>query len=119
METNYSTYHSIERTRERRKLKNRRAAVNHIYHAVRQGKRAADFTSWERSYLENEGKDGCTAIAYDGFCYILSEQGQCVTVHALPSWFGKRKPFDGKKRIRHSKRYQKYHPDRRIAECLA
>ena len=55
MKSNYSTYHSIERTRERRKLKNRRAAANHIYHAVRQGKRAEDFTSWERSYLEPLG----------------------------------------------------------------
>ena len=46
-----------------------------------------------------------TAIAYNNFCYIVSEEGFCVTLYPLPVWFGKKKHFNGKERIRNMKAY--------------
>ncbi len=104
-----STLHSIQRAKERCKYKNWRAAENSIRLALTRGKGADDYSSWESNYLRNEGRDRCTAIAYDNFCYIMNEDGRCVTVHALPVWFGKKKRFDGKERIRDYKKYCKSH----------
>ena len=101
----FVTEHSIQRAKERCHYKNRRAAENNIQRALIRGKNASQYTSWEREYLENEGHDNCTAIAYNNFCYIVSDQGNCVTVHSLPAWFGQKKHFDGKNRIRNYKKY--------------
>lgn len=102
-----TTLHSIDRVMERCHLKNERAAEKNINKALQHGKYSENFTSWERSYLRNAAYDDCFAIAYNGFCYIVSDQGLCVTVYPLPSWFGKRKHFAGKERIRNYKKYCK------------
>lgn len=102
-----TTLHSIERAQERRNLKTKRAAVKNIQLALERGKRAEDCTSWERAYLQNEARDNSIAIAYNGFCYIVGESRVCVTLYALPSWFGKKKHFNGKERIRDYKKYCK------------
>lgn len=102
-----ATYHSIHRTMERCNLKNQRATEKRISLAIQRGKYPDKCTSWERSYLSKEAYGNCTAIAYNGFCFIINESGQCVTVHELPKWFGQRKHFDGKKRIRNFKKYCK------------
>lgn len=101
----YVTEHSIQRAKERCNYKNRRAAENNIQRALIRGKDASKYSSWERKYLVNEGHDNCTAIAYNNFCYIVSEDGNCVTVHSLPAWFGQKKHFDGKTHIRNYKKY--------------
>lgn len=103
---NYTTYHSIDRAKERAGL-NERKATKMIELALERGKSANYFSSMEKSYLESEGYDGCTAIAYNNFCYIVNENGICVTLYPLPAWFGKKKRFDGKEKIRNPKKYSK------------
>lgn len=102
-----ATLHSLDRSKERCKIRNTNSAEKNISRAIERGKRAEDFTSWERAYLSIEAYNNCTAIAYNNFCYIINEYGACVTIHALPSWFGKKKHFDGKERIRNYKKYCK------------
>ena len=102
-----TTLHSIDRAMERCSLKNQRSAEKNIDRAIQKGKRAEDCTSWERSFLSKEAYDNCVALAYNGFCYIINEYGACVTVYSLPAWFGKKKHFDGKERIRDYKKYCK------------
>lgn len=106
-ETYLTTMHSIKRTKERRNIKNKHSATRKIENALNRGKCAEDFSSWERDYLINESKDNCTAIAYDNYCYIVNENGRCVTMYKLPAWFGKKKHFNGKERIRNFKKYSK------------
>ena len=102
-----TTLHSIDRAKERCHFKNQRTAEKNIARAIERGKRAEDYASWERSYLSKEAYDNCTAIAYNSFCYIINEEGDCVTVYQLPAWFGKKKRFDGKEKIRDYKKYCK------------
>lgn len=100
-----ATLHGIERVKERCNLKSKRTAEKNINRALQKGKRAEEYTSWERAYLSKEAHGNCTALAYNGFCYILNESGACLTAYALPVWFGKKKHFDGKERIRDYKKY--------------
>lgn len=101
-----ATVHSIERAKERAGLSEKRASKM-IKLAIERGKRAEDFTSWERDYLKGECKGDKTAIAYNNFCYIVDEEGFCVTLYPLPAWFGKKKHFNGKERIRNMKVYSR------------
>lgn len=100
------TKHSVEKVKERLGI-NRKYAEKRITDALLRGKTAESFSSWERSFLEQEGKDGCHAVAYNGFCYIVSPYNTCVTLYPLPSWFGHKKHFDGKVKIRNIKKYNK------------
>lgn len=104
----YASIHSLNRAKQRAGL-NEKVAERQIARAMRDGKCADAFTSWEKSYLEKEGYDDCTAIAYAGYCYIVNSKGFCVTMYPLPVWFGKKKRFDGKEKIRNAKTYSKYH----------
>lgn len=108
MATSYATVHSLERAKERIGF-NERKAHKMIDLALERGKSAKDFSSWEKDYLENESKSNTTAIAYNNFCYIVNENGFCVTLYPLPSWFGKKKHFNGKERIRNMKVYSRNH----------
>lgn len=107
--TNITTYHGVQRAKERGNLKNIRTAEKQISLALSRGKVAEDFSSWERDYLSKEAHDGCVAIAYNNFCYIVNTAGVCVTMHALPSWFGKKRQYNGKERIRNFKQYNRNH----------
>ena len=102
-----ASYHSIVRAKERLGY-NEKNARKQINRALERGKVAEEFKSWERNYLKNEGREDAYAIAYDNFCYIVGVDGSCVTMYELPTWFGKKKQFDGKKRIRNAKAYSKY-----------
>ena len=103
-----ASYHSIVRAKERLGY-NSKNALKQITRALERGKTAEDFTSWERNYLMGEDRDNAKAIAYDNFCYIVGDDGKCVTMYELPAWFGKKKHFDGKERIRNAKAYSRYH----------
>ena len=98
------TYRSIQRANERTRY-NGKAAIRFIENGISRGKTAEDFTQDESSYLENIPYDNCTAKAYNGFCLIISETGECVTLYPLPEWFGKKRYYSGKTRIRNMKRY--------------
>lgn len=110
-----ATYHSIIRAKERLGY-NEKNALKQINRALERGKTADDFTSWERNYLQNEGSENTYAIAYNNFCYIVGADGVCVTMYALPTWFGKKKHFDGKEKIRNAKAYSRYNA---YADCGA
>lgn len=107
MEATVASYHSVNRAMERCRVKNVRAAEKRIATALQRGKQASEYSSWERSYLMDRASD-CTAIAYNNFCYLVNEDGMCITLYPLPAWFGKKKRFQGKERIRDMKKYQRY-----------
>ncbi len=98
------TTHSIERANERTRYSGK-SAVRFIENGIARGKRAEKFTQDERDYLANCGYDNCTAKAYNGYCLIISEDGVCVTLYPLPGWFGKKRHYVGKTRVRNVKRY--------------
>ena len=105
----YATEHCLDRAKSRRGY-NEKIASSNINKAIARGKSADFFTSWERDYLERISHEA-TAIAYDGFCYIISTSGFCITMFPLPPWFGKKKRFDGKTTIRNVKKYSRYYSD--------
>ena len=107
MDFSISTLHGIERVKKRCNLKNQKTISKNIRLALERGKRAEDCSSWEKSFLSREAYDDCTAIAYNDHCYIFNREGRCVTMYKLPTWFGKKKHFDGKERIRNYKKYCK------------
>ena len=98
------TNHSIQRANERTQFSGK-SAVRFIENGITRGKTADDFTNKESTYLANCAKGGCTAKAYNGFCLIISDNGECVTIYKLPEWFGKKRFYDGKKPVRNAKRY--------------
>lgn len=105
-----ASVHSLERLKERSGKKNSREAARYLNNAVSRGKRAEDFASTaEKRYLEkkNSRSENHEAIVYDGNCFIFSES-TCITMFPLPAWFGKKKFYDGKEKIRHPHRYQRY-----------
>ena len=101
-----ATFHSLERAKQRAGL-NERRACKMIDLALTRGKTAAFFSSWERDYLENTAAENTTALAYNNYCYIVSDTGRCLTMYPLPKWFGKKKHFAGKERIRNMKVYMR------------
>ena len=106
--TSIASLHAAQRVKERRHLKNSGSVERNMQLALQRGKRAEDCTSWEREFLNTIPRNDCTAIAYNNFCYIFSDSNICVTVYALPAWFGKKKAFNGKERIRNYKSYYRH-----------
>lgn len=104
MKVSMATVHSLVRAKDRLNL-NEQKAERLINQAIKKGKRANEFSSWERRFLEQECGDGSEAIAYNNYCYIINENGFCITMYPLPAWFGKKKRFDGKDYIRNIKNY--------------
>ena len=103
----YATTHSVERAKERMGV-NEKRAVKDIQRASDRGKRADAFSSWERDYLDRHSADDSLAIAYNGFCYIFDTNAKiCITLFRLPEWFGKKKNFDGKVKVKNPKKYYK------------
>lgn len=111
IDTSIVTVHGARRAKERHNLKNWRSVEKNVQLAIRRGKRAEDCTSWEREFLSTIARDDCTAIAYNNFCYIFSADGACVTLYPLPVWFGKKKAFNGKERIRNYRSYCRHNTD--------
>lgn len=104
IDTNIVTIHGARRAKERQKLKNPRSVEKNVQRALQRGKRAEDCTSWERAFLRTEARDGCTAVAYNNFCYIINPTGACVTMYPLPEWFGRKKNFGRTAKERNSVR---------------
>ena len=98
------TRHSIQRANERTRF-NGKTAIRFIENGIARGKTADEFTKDEKRYLVSRAYDNCIAKAYNGYCLIVSESGECVTLYRLPEWFGKKKLYDGKTQIRKAKKY--------------
>lgn len=105
--TDIITIHGTHRVKARRNLKNQRSVEKSVQLAYNRGKRAEDCSSWERNFLSMKPQNDCTAVAYNNYCYIFNSSGVCVTLYPLPAWFGKKKRFDGKERIRNYKQYSR------------
>ena len=106
-----ATVHSIERGKERLGLNERRAEKT-IQLAIERGKDYTEFnSSRERKYLEQHSNSEAYAVAYNGYCYIIGSSGFCVTVYELPVWFGKKKQYDGKTKIKNMKSYYRNYSD--------
>lgn len=101
---NFTTKHCVDRMKDRLGV-NERKAEKRILDAIERGSTAEAFSSWERSFLAKEAHGDCTALAYNGYCYIVNANKVCITLYPLPAWFGKKKHFDGKEKIRNVKKY--------------
>ena len=112
-----ASLHSIDRAKERTGV-NERKAHKMIKRALERGKKAEDYSSWERDYLQGECRENSTAIAYNNFCFIVNEKGICVTLYPLPAWFGKKKHFNGKTRIRNLKVYTRNYDEQGIVAAI-
>ena len=44
-------------------------------------------------------------MVYQDAIYIFSADGVCVTLYPVPRWFGTRRNYDGKERIRNVRRF--------------
>ena len=108
MTTTFSvaTAHSLSRAKERMGVKGKQAEKR-IRLAMERRKGAECFSAKEKRFLEGESSEGLTAVAYNSFCYILSDSGVCVTMYSLPGWFGKKMHYDGKQKIRNMKKYSR------------
>jgi len=100
-----TTFHALQRTQERAGFNIKRSA-RFVSNALKRGMTADSFASVERDYLNSYGfVNGCRAIAYNDFCFVVSEDNNCITMFALPKWFGKKRVFCGKQKIRDAKKY--------------
>ena len=108
MTTTFSvaTVHSLDRAKERVGVKGKQAEKR-IRLAMERGKSSEYFSAKEKRYLENESSEGQTAVAYNDFCYIISDSGVCITMYPLPGWFGKKMHYAGKEKIRNMKKYSR------------
>lgn len=84
------TSHGLERGRERRDF-NKQKMKREFLFALRNGKSAEDFCGKRRNYMLAKQDRGCYALAYNGFCFIVSSEGECITMYKLPEWFLKKK----------------------------
>lgn len=115
---NEATVHSMERIKERAGMKNSEEMARYITSAVTKGKPAEEYTSAERKYLEkvSQKESNRKAVTYDGKCFIFTaDKTICITMFPLPAWFGKKKHYDGKTKIRHPYRYIRYNTDYLLA----
>lgn len=110
-----ASYHSLIRMEQRQGMKEEKAK-RQIKNAMLRGKRAEDFSSWEYNYLSHLCCDGTYPVVYDGWCYIFTDEGVCATTHDLPVWFGKKKRFDGKEKIKKAKTYFNYYVKNNYSE---
>ena len=100
------TEHSLKRAKQRIGI-NKKYAERQIRLARERGKRADQFKSLEKKYLSRTVYEECEPIVYDGYCYLFSNEGNCITIYPLPNWFGKKKHYDGKTKIKKIKTYYK------------
>lgn len=93
------TAHGIERMKERTGLCERKA-TRMVELAKERGKRVEDCKwSADRKLLLKATGEGAEAIAYNGFCYIISRyDGRLITTYRLP------RDFDAKKTRYNSRR---------------
>lgn len=107
-----NTIHSILRANERAGMKYSEA-VRFTDLAIRNGLRPEDLPRKERKYMESRETDaGCKTILYNGYIFIMRDEDICITMYAAPSWFLKKRHYDGKTRVRNAKKYLRYaNPD--------
>lgn len=102
---NRLTAHATERISQRFGCR-AAAAQRLVERAFRNGSGKEQFGSFERRYLQKrEDKEDCIVRLYNGACFIFNKEGVCVTAYDVPGWFGKKRYFIGKERIRDCRKY--------------
>ena len=110
-----NTMHSIIRASERAGLKCNEA-IRFTDLAIKNGQRAEELPCKERRYLESkETEPACSAILYNGYIFIVKDENTCITLYMAPSWFLKKRHYDGKTRVRDAKKYLRYSASYRAA----
>jgi len=102
----HSTTHSEERVVERLGI-NKKSAIRYIELAVERGITADDCSGKdEAEYLRSKEGRGGYAILYNGNIFVVStdEYQSVLTAYRAPSWFGKKRRYYQKTRIRCSPR---------------
>jgi len=100
-----TTYHAVQRTQERAGM-NVGKAERFVRNAVKRGLGAESFKSIEYEYLKSyDDKDGCRAVAYNSYCFIISGDDVCITMFSLPDWFGKNNKNKKKQKLRDVTKY--------------
>ena len=97
------TRHSLEMAHERLGLNEKKARRN-IELAYTRGKRTDAFRGSDLRYLMARCEEGCVPVVYQDAIYIFNPEGVCVTVYQAPRWFGSRRSYDGKERVRDMRR---------------
>ncbi len=95
--------HSIQRTIERAGL-SKKAAIRMIENAWIKGRDSQEFGRREREYLQGKETKGRRMLIYAGYCFLFDEDSVCITMYAVPVWFGK-KQYQGKMEIKNPRRY--------------
>ena len=111
------TAHAIRRTQERAGKKER-SSEEFIEKALKYGKPPGAFFANERNFLKaKETKGDCSILVYQSFIFIVDNDGRCVTMYAVPKWFGKKRCYDGKIKIKNLKKYLRFNciPDEAVA----
>lgn len=104
-----TTFHAIQRTKERAGY-NHAGSTRFIENAIMRGKGIEEFGSIEREYLKyEERKQGCKVLVYNSYCFIISNEGICITMFKLPIWFGRKRRNTGRKYSRKPKSELKRH----------
>jgi len=100
-----TTYHAIQRVKQRTNIE-RGSEERFIKNAIARGRGAETFNGIERDYLKSYEIGGdCYAVAYNSYCFIFNENDICITMYPLPAWFGKKKLFNGKTKIRSIRKF--------------
>ena len=100
-----TTLHAVQRTQERAGMSARKAK-RFVRNAVKRGLSADSFKSIEHEYLKSyDNKDGCRAVAYNSYCFVVSSEDVCITMFALPDWFGKNNKNKKKQKLRDVTKY--------------
>ena len=113
-----TTKHFLDRAKERSVFKSQAAIERDAWRAYQRGKIAQDFRGREKEYLLKKESYGCQAIAFNGSCYIFSEEAVAITRYSLPDWFGRPVHYNGKQTIRDFRRYCKMnmnYPDQKCS----
>ena len=94
-----TTYHAVKRAQERAGMSIGKAE-RFVRNAVKRGLGADSFKSIEYEYLKSyDNADGCRALAYNSYCFVVSSDDVCITMFALPDWFGKNNKNKKKKKL--------------------
>ena len=100
-----TTYHAVQRTQERAGMSTGKAE-RFVRNAVKRGLGVDSFKSIEHEYLKSyDTEDGCRAVVYNSYCFVISGEDNCITMFALPDWFGKNNKNKKKQQLRDVTKY--------------
>ncbi len=114
------SYHGIIRTQERAKL-TKNCAIAFIEKAWLYGKNAESFSGLEKLYMQAREDDEKRVLHYQGFIFIFSREGSCITMYRCPKIFSKKGlcKYDSRKQpIRNFRMYVRMNPNIWEEKCM-